>query len=242
MSYRQEIATPSKARQDEFIKVISALISKFHIDDADSIGIGFPGIMEKGIIISSTNLPQLAGLKLAQNISKIYNKPVAAANDADMALAGEMWLGLAKDKERAVMITLGSGVGGAISNSPNSELGHTVIDPGSVLECPNGHKGDIEALIGTLVTEKRFGQPISGLIQDLVFQKQYVAWLSKAIEILVNEHEPQIVVIGGGITAAFGQYFIHALPKFSVPVVRSTLAADAGIYGAAKTAMKGTIQ
>lgn len=231
---RREIATDAQKVTDQII----GFVKQFNLIDVNTIGIGFPGVVERGVVISSTNIPNFDQVPLAEIVSKLTEKKLVAANDADMALAGEMWLGVAKDKKKVIMLTLGSGIGGAIAQKPNSELGHTVVDPGSVLTCNQGHRGDIESLIGGLVTEKRLGRKMADLIRDPVFQKTYLEHLSRAIEQLVSLYSPELIVLGGGIIQS-AQYFFNQLPKFSVPVELAKLGKDAGIYGAAHKAMAG---
>ena len=86
-------------------------------------------------------------------MQQIIDKPVYLANDANCAALGEAVAGGAKDVNNAIMITLGTGVGGGIIidkkiydgfNNAGGELGHAVVvvdgEP-----CTCGRKGCLEA-------------------------------------------------------------------------------------------------
>ena len=90
---------------------------------------------------------------VSSSVSKLVGLPVKIANDANVAALGEVKFGVAKNLTDAIMITLGTGVGGGIvvdgkliegNQSAGAELGHSVI----VLDgepCTCGRKGCLEA-------------------------------------------------------------------------------------------------
>ncbi|MGI5893196.1 MAG: ROK family protein [Candidatus Merdivicinus sp.] len=122
--------------------------------DVDSIGIGAPGSVdpETGMIIYANNLnflntPMRAYLE-ARTGKKIYLE-----NDANVAAYGEVLAGAAKGYSDAIVVTLGTGVGGGIIidgkiysgfNHFGGELGHMVIVRDG-RQCTCGRKGCIEA-------------------------------------------------------------------------------------------------
>ena len=82
----------------------------------ESIGISSCGIVDhnKGVILFSANIEGYSGFPLAHKISEFTGLSVSVENDVRSACLGEMWLGAAKGKENVVLLTLGTGVGGAI--------------------------------------------------------------------------------------------------------------------------------
>ncbi|MFA5658746.1 MAG: ROK family protein [Oscillospiraceae bacterium] len=123
------------------------------LNDIEWIGVGSPGIAnsEKGIIEYSNNLNFL-NVPLAEMIEKKLGRPVFVENDANAAAYGEFVAGAAKDVNNAVVITLGTGVGGGIIidgkiysgfNFGGAELGHTVIEVDGP-QCTCGRKGCFE--------------------------------------------------------------------------------------------------
>lgn len=233
----KQVATAAGNDQNLLIEQIINFTKQFNLLDIDAIGVSVAAVVENNIVIRSTNLP-INNSALAECIKQSVDKPVVVVNDADAALLGETWQGAAKGKKNAIMLTLGSGIGGALSGKPNAELGHIVVDPGSVLTCGGGHRGDIEALIGGRATRQRLGKPMPELIRDITYQNFFVKWLEKSIIILINQFNPDIIILGGGISAS-APLFFNKLAPFKTTVALAKLGVNAGIFGAGLAAMKG---
>ncbi len=124
------------------------------VDSCQALGIGSPGCIDfkNGIVIFAGNLhweqvPLLAELK------KYINLPMGLSNDANCAALGEVIAGAAREYHNAVMITLGTGVGGGVvidkkifegGHAGGTELGHTTILSGGEY-CTCGRHGCFEA-------------------------------------------------------------------------------------------------
>lgn len=125
------------------------------LGDCAGIGIGSPGTVdpENGVILYSNNfgwenVPIVGLLK-----EMLGNIPIALANDADAAALGEVCAGAAAGARNAVLLTLGTGVGGGVilnkeifhgALTGGCELGHMVIAQGGE-PCTCGRKGCLEA-------------------------------------------------------------------------------------------------
>lgn len=119
----------------------------------ESIGIGSPGCVdnEKGVVISAGNLP-FRNEPIAQKVSEALSLPTFVENDGSCALIGELAAGACKGCHDAVIITIGTGIGGAIVLNDHlvrgaklgaGELGHFVIVRNGE-ECTCGLKGCFE--------------------------------------------------------------------------------------------------
>ncbi len=120
-------------------------------------GLGIPCTIdrERGVAITAVNLP-LVNLPIREMMRERLGMPVFVDNDANGAALAEHRFGAARGTENAVMITLGTGIGGGLilggrpyrgTIGAGAELGHTVIDidgPPCQGNCPN--RGCIEAL------------------------------------------------------------------------------------------------
>jgi len=125
-------------------------------EDCTGLGIACPGTVDvtEGVVVYSnnlvwTNVPIMAQLKKELSI------PMALANDADTAALGEVMNGAAAGKNNAILITLGTGVGGGvilnrhIFNGPlrgGCEIGHTAVELDGK-RCTCGRKGCWEAYV-----------------------------------------------------------------------------------------------
>lgn len=117
-------------------------------------GIGVPGIIdvEAGMMRKSANLPGWSDYPVRDEIESRLGARVFLDNDANVAALGEKWLGAARDADDMAMLTLGTGIGGAIilngkifygMSGMAGEFGHVTIEPNGV-PCGCGNRGCAE--------------------------------------------------------------------------------------------------
>jgi glucokinase len=117
-------------------------------------GIGVPGIidMETGMMRKSANLPGWSEYPVRDEIERRLGARVFLNNDAKVAALGEQWLGAGRGVDNMAMVTLGTGIGGAIilngkifygMNGMAGEFGHVTIEPNGV-PCGCGNHGCAE--------------------------------------------------------------------------------------------------
>jgi glucokinase len=122
-----------------------------------AVGLGIPATIDhdKGIAVSAVNLP-LENLPIRDLVGERTGLPVFVDNDATVAALAEHLYGAARGAENAVMLTIGTGIGGGLilggevyrgSTGAGAELGHTVIEadgPRCQGNCPG--RGCVETL------------------------------------------------------------------------------------------------
>jgi glucokinase len=122
------------------------------------IGIGLPGIMddEQGLVFWSPNFPRWENVPVAREVGGPLHLPVTLLNDAKCAAMGELTYGAGRGARHMVMITVGTGIGGAFvvdgrllmgPNGSIGEVGHHTIDPNGPL-CGCGNHGCWEKFCG----------------------------------------------------------------------------------------------
>lgn len=133
---------------------VNYLIDKSGIskDLIKGVGIGVPGgvLPKEGRTGYVPNIPWM-GLELAKIVSGVTGLPVKLGNDADVATLGESIFGSAKGYDTAVLITIGTGVGGGIvidkklyqGQGMVAELGHVTLRQGGY-KCGCGRCGCLE--------------------------------------------------------------------------------------------------
>lgn len=126
------------------------------LSDISSVGIGCPGAVDRanGIAVYANNLPFL-NTPVVSMMEALTCRTVYLANDADCAALGEVMFGAARGYGSAVLITLGTGIGGGLiidggiypgANGLTGEIGHMVIEFGGKT-CTCGRKGCLESYV-----------------------------------------------------------------------------------------------
>ena len=121
-----------------------------------SIGIGSPGTIDAvhGVVLYSNNFGW-ENVPLTEQLRQYFSCPIAVSNDANCAALGEVKAGAARHAKNAILLTLGTGVGGGIildgkvfegAHAGGAELGHTSLICGGQL-CTCGRKGCVEAYV-----------------------------------------------------------------------------------------------
>lgn len=229
------------------------------------IGLGCPGSFDpaSGRIENWCNLPSWNGHDIAGPLAARYGKPVRLANDADAALLGEARAGAARGARVAVMLTIGTGIGGAAlidgaihrgAGGEHPEIGHIAIDPDGP-DCYCGARGCLEALaagpalaragaaFGYGDAEAVFAAAASGAAPARAILARAAAAIETATWSLIHGFLPERLLIGGGIGAAHFPFYRDAAqravaravlaPAGAVGIARAALGADAGMIGAA---------
>jgi glucokinase len=122
--------------------------------EVDAVGIGSAGAIDKqkGMVITSPNIPAWKHYPIVQRVEKLTGYTVFLENDANAAVVGELWLGNGKNYKNWIMLTLGTGIGGGAvingmpytgNNGSAMEFGHITIDYNG-LQCKCGRKGCLE--------------------------------------------------------------------------------------------------
>lgn len=123
------------------------------LDDCVGVGMGSPGTVDgaRGVIVFSNNF-FWENIPFAEEFRKYIPLPLHITNDANCAALGEVVAGAAKGCQSAVLLTLGTGVGGGVvidgklfeGGPGGAELGHTTLIAGGE-PCTCGRRGCIES-------------------------------------------------------------------------------------------------
>ena len=99
------------------------------LQDCVSVGIGSPGYCRaaEGLVVYANNLGW-KNVPLCDELRQELGVPVRLSNDANCAALGEVFAGAAKGAKSAIMITLGTGVGGGVILNGKIYEGDIVTD------------------------------------------------------------------------------------------------------------------
>jgi glucokinase len=237
--------------------------------DLCGIGIGCAGPVDpaRGTIHNPYTLPGWIDADIVSPLRAALGCPVVLENDADMALLGECRAGAGRGKAAVVMLTFGTGIGGAALvggallrgvSGAHPELGHVPVDP-SGPECYCGTRGCFESLAsGTalglgaraaglagaaeVLSRAREGDAVAGGIRE-----KALAATAAAAWTILHTLLPERIVLGGGMMDEHYDTFAAAVddavaratlvPKGSVTVARAELGGSAGVVGAASAVL-----
>jgi len=254
-------------------KLAQEAISK---DDVQGVGVGVPGpVRSDGVVNRCVNLGW-GIVNVAEELGTLTGLTVKVGNDANVAALGELWQGGAKGCKDAVMVTLGTGVGGGIIvdgkivagfHGAGGEIGHITVNPDEIEACNCGQYGCLEQYtsatgivrmakrklaksddattlrkIEPLTAKDIFDEAKAGdeIAKELVDELGNI--LGSALSNLAVVVNPEVIVIGGGVSKA-GAILIDTIEEhfkencfFALKETRfelATLGNDAGIYGCA---------
>lgn len=270
---RYEVPTPAdntQAVEDAVVELIVSFSAENSIIAAGVAAAGFIDENQSTIYYA----PNIAwrNEKLKAKLEARTELPIVIENDANAAGWAEYRFGAGKHVSHMTMLTIGTGVGGAIvvngelfrgGFGAGAELGHLRVVPNGLV-CGCGQRGCIEqygsgsALLRFIRDEKRDQSITAAQAKALLEQGDSEAlqgltilgeWLGVACASMAAVLDPQLFVIGGGVSIA-GDALLnpiqrsfrenlsakgyHPEPEFRV----AELLNDAGIIGAADLARR----
>lgn len=233
------------------------------------VGIGTPGVHDPKLqTMKNCNTVAMNGKPMKQDLEELLGVGVELANDADCFALAETRMGVVKEQfpdARVVFgVIMGTGVGGGlvIDGRPliglqgiAGEWGHNFLDE-SGGPCYCGKSGCVEKVISGPALERYYfsetgnTKPLKDIVAlaeskvDPTAQKtmlRLIEFFGKALSVVINIIDPDVVVIGGGVgnidllydrgRDSVKQYvFNHTL---DTPIVRPSLGDSAGVFGAA---------
>ena len=231
------------------------------------VGISAPGLASPegdSIACLPARLKGIEGLNWTRHFNLGW--PIPVTNDAQAALMGEAWIGAAAGMMNAILLTLGTGVGGAILADGGvmrghlgraGHFGHTCLDrhgPPSIAGMP----GALEGFIGNYNIRERTGGRFDSThallgamrIGDAFAREcwtESIRALACAVASFINILDPEAVIVGGGIAQA-GEVLFDPLRAevakvewrptgVGVPLLPAALGEWAGAIGAARVAL-----
>lgn len=265
---RKRIPTEASQGYEHVLNQIQTLIEQVETESGigrpAKIGIGTPGVSDpETSLIRNSNTICLIGKPLIEDLNKRLNVELVAANDANCFALAEAKLGAARGFNVVFGVILGTGVGGGIVIDGKvingqmgiaGEWGHNVLDPNGE-PCYCGKRGCVETILSGPAIERQFlgqfGESLStvqinelaasGNLQAIEFLDHICEWLGKGLATVVNILDPDVIVLGGGVSnlpclytqglTALHRSSFH--DSASTPIVRAELGDSAGVFGAA---------
>jgi glucokinase len=259
------VPTPQPATPQAVVAaMVNAIATVDPHHEAAAIGVGTPGPADVTGRIArvAINLVGWQDVPLADWLEAETSRPTVIANDANCAGLGEAWLGAGRWYRNLILLTLGTGVGGAIilngklfvgHHGAAGELGLITIDLNGAA-CNSGNCGSLEQHVSVQAIRRRTGlEPAElgarALNQDpeaIAFWQSYGRELGAGLANLIYVLTPEAIVIGGGISAS-APFFLPTVQEVinqrvllssraGLQLLTAELGNRAGMVGAARLA------
>jgi fructokinase len=229
-----------------------------------TFGIGTPGVISPRTgLLKNSNTVCMNGKPVKDDLERLLGRRIAIQNDANCFALAEARYGAGRDSDLVFGVIMGTGCGGGIvyrgevlagRQGIAGEWGHMSIDPNGPA-CYCGQRGCVETFIsgGGLEARyaERFGQRLpfheiarlyhAGDTQALELVQAFLQHFGRAMANLIDVLDPDIVVLGGGVSNFDPLYTIGVAEvaervfsdTLETRIVRHRLGDSAGVIGAA---------
>ena len=264
--FRERLLTEAHLGSDHIFNQIHTLYGKALIsiqNKTHTLGLGTPGSISKNThLLKNSNTLCLNRLPLQALLEDKLVHDIIIENDANCFALAEALMGAGKGYPSVFGIIMGTGCGGGIvfdgkiRQGPQNiagEWGHMVIDPQGE-PCYCGANGCVESFISGGGLEKRIKNKTGIIISAVDFfnpllkdeslrniKQDFYARFGQALANLINILDPDIVILGGGLSNEESLYkegvsevyarIFNDVP--STPIVKNKLGDSAGVIGAA---------
>jgi polyphosphate glucokinase len=215
---RVKLATPRPALPDAVADVVKELVAGFGW--TGPAGLAFPGVVIDGVTYTAANLdPAWIGLDARALFSAATGLTIRMLNDADAAGVAEITYGAGVGVPGTVLLlTFGTGIGSALFTDgrlvPNTEFGHIEI---------RGKDAETRASERAKELNDLSWDKWAGRVEEYLGHVEALVW-------------PSLFIIGGGISRKSDK-FVPLLTSVRARIVPAAMHNDAGIVGAAMTAV-----
>lgn len=208
----------STPHASQLVDALAALVSE--LGDFDTLGVGVPGLITlDGVMRASPNIPGSVDVYVRSELSSRLGRQVVVDNDGNLAALAEWRYGAGRGARNMWMVTLGTGiggghvVGGAVQRGVNGfagEIGHMVVNPDGP-RCTCGRKGCWEVYAsGRGLKMLAAGEPGESVIERarrgeadaVTVLEAFARWVALGLSNLTNISDPDVIVIGGGVSEA----------------------------------------
>jgi glucokinase len=229
----QRVPTPEAG--DELVAAVIGVVAGLRAEhDIAALGVGVPGLVSRDFVLRfAPNLPGIVELPIGAPLAAATGLPVRVDNDNTCALWGEHLLGAARDVDDAVLVGLGTGIGGGLlldgrlargAHGFAGEIGHMVVARGGI-PCVCGRNGCWEryasgSALGRMGREAGIGDrgedvtaaAIAGDAQALAVFEEFADWFAVGLVNLVHVLDVERCLIAGGVVEA-GEVLIDAVRR-----------------------------
>ncbi len=256
---------------------------KNNISETDIIGlgVGFAGHLRypEGTCITTSNFQCYEGFSIREELQKHFNIPVYVDNDANAQACGEHRFGAGKGVSDMLFITVSTGIGAGIiiggklvhgDSGTAGEVGHTIVNPHSRIQCTCGNYGCVMSEAATVCMNRQYdeqrhllsvrfseefpdrtaGRQLDGrLLEELINNGDPVAgavmehsafYVGLLVYNMFQIFNPEMVILGGGLMN-LGDSYMNLIQKHYTARVKNMIVKPMRIVPAAFSQDSGLI-
>jgi predicted NBD/HSP70 family sugar kinase len=255
---------PVPRAYDDFLALVADLTRDVVPGPLAAVGCGLPGTAHGQTAAFVPALPWIEGRPVGADLAAALGAPVSLALDGHLTLLAEAREGAARGRRSAVLVAVGTGIGGALMvdgriwRGRDGSAGSWGWLPAAGAVADVDHGGFEQVASGSALTALAAAAEPPTTAQALVgaaragdeaacgVVREYAQRLGRGIAALASLLDPEIVLVGGGLSAAMDvlQPHVddavrqHASPDGrSVPVRATALGPHAGVVGALHVAL-----
>jgi glucokinase len=206
---RREV--PSREAADVVLAAIMDVIDEVFDSSVVGIGCGVPSVVDvaEGVVFDVENIPSWKEMPLKAGLEDRFGVPASVNNDANAFAVGEHVFGSGRAFSDMVGLTLGTGMGTGVivngrlysgSNCGVGEIGMMAHKGRTLEEYCSGPYFQREC---DAAGEEIYRRAREGEAEALAIFERFGAELSEAVMITLYAYDPQAVIFGGSISAAF---------------------------------------
>lgn len=214
------------------ISLVRGLIE--HVTPA-AIGIGSPGTVDRftGVVVASDSKPALAGMPIGPEVGEAFDLPFAVTNDVNAAGVAELAFGAAQGFDRALLVSVGTGVGAALLvdgrieeglHGTTGEIAHLLVGEAGPEPCGCGRADHLEAVASGPAIERAYAaQSGRALPLDQIATRadegdvgaeavirSAASWLGRAVAGFASALDIDALLLRGGV-ASIGKPYLDAV-------------------------------
>lgn len=190
------------------------------LGEVETISVGVPGLITlDGVMRASPNIPGSVDVAVKSELTTKLRRPIYVDNDGNAAALAEWRFGAGREARNMWMVTLGTGIGGGhvvngvVQRGVNGfagEIGHMVVHPDGP-RCTCGRKGCWEVYASgrglRMLASGEQGENVierarHGETDAVAVLEAYARWVAIGISNVTNVSDPDVIVIGGGVSEA----------------------------------------
>jgi fructokinase len=227
---RRRIASP-RGDYARTLSAVAGLVREIEqeIGEAGSVGVGIPGTISPATgLIKNSNSTWLNGRALAEDLSRLLDRLVRFANDANCFALSEATDGAAAGARVVFGVIIGTGTGGGVvidrqvlvgANAIGGEWGHNPLPAARGIESPGpdcycGRRGCIETFLSgpalardyaesgevTITAQEIAARAVAGDALADAALGRYEDRMARALGSVINLIDPDVIVLGGGLS------------------------------------------